>query len=1030
MDNKQPPDPGDRDLDTSTTDDKINAFNEVADSFRAGIQPAVFLTHSFLQKHPILLEEGCLTVNWDRIPSLYRRTDKLLTVSVTDKQWERWGRSGGWTAWEPDTQPQNFFPNMAMVICKGAFHDAQDSKLQTRIGHFISVARVPDCVQLLPFEQLREAFNSYTDAATAIGLVRLHRGNALFPDVYFQFYGEHFTIMGLRDPTIQFGTADEFVDGYLVRRHVTASGRKAHAMLPTGYVRGAMRPTPSPTYPYRPCGTGVPGEQPPIHIVYMAALGMVLPSPQRFCIGEAPAAQWLFSDVPVPWILPEGYCNPDRAAPDFPGDDNQTEGSYGKGSGTVPDGPTASSENDKEDNDEEGFKMVDDGEADTEGKVIVKISMGLAKPEVSGPTVVNPLFDSDDEEEDASLQEQIEAAYKTADTLDELKLSEMSSSSDSGSSDSNGDDADPNETKQYLQHQETEEVGKSGSRLATATDPPPGNPGGPGLDIKPEQNPPSKTTGTKGKGPNSEKSGKASAPKSQLSASAEGVREHAQSTLFGGAALSQAMGSEEDVTRRLENYTGLLEGLQKLVGVMANGYEDATEDIRSLVASTLDTATQRDRAFVAGASQALAQWTTTYQQAMSQGETGSIPEQLARWDRVREASIALSHTVTSLATDHKESTASGEIFQRLLLACFEWVRIRTEATFSQLNASLPTLLCRFVSPDQAGQIFSSIFTCMCNYNTEICGMAMAQTVVPVYTIPNTYQVQQSLWESLRRIIPGIARTSWSESHSAKLPAPSNTSVVQPNVTSGTGGSGDPGATAIQEGSQPASASQTSRKKRSSREKRHGEVPLGIPPARSTWVASSEYQNLPVISLTGDDNPPAAQPQDTSTPIKATPLTGRHVSGGKINVSKVDAHHLLWKIEDCQEMARQRAEAEASDRTSGLGRGSGSGLPYGLPATLPDLAAEEGIPAKASDPAPAAPKQGKKRSHADDDDEITELPAGDEPVVPPKKKKKKKDKNKTKEKVPDPEIPDDGARPGSSSAKPEEAVEPSPAADPS
>ena len=372
---------------------------------------------------------------------------------------------------------------------------------------------------------------------------------------------------------------------------------------------------------------------------------------------------------------------------------------------------------------------------------------------------------------------------------------------------------------------------------------------------------------------------------------------------------------------------------------------------------------------------------------MSQGETGSILDQLARWDRVWEAGITLSHTVTSLTTDHKESTASGEIFQWLLPACFERVWVQTEATFSQLNASLPTLLCRFVSPDQAGQIFSSIFTCMCNYNTEICGMAMAQTVVPVYTIPNTYRVQQSLWESLCRIIPGIAHTSESESRSAKLPAPSNTSVVQLNITSGTGGSGDPGATVIQEGSQPVSASQTSRKKRSSREKQHGEVPLGIPPAGSTWVASSEFQNLPVISLMGDDNPPAAWPQDTSTPIKATPLTGWCVSGGKINVSKVDGHHLLWKMEDCQEMARQRAEAEASDRTSSLGRGSGSGLPYGLPATLPDLAAEEGIPAKPSDPAPTAPKQGKKRCHADNDDEITELPAGDEPVVPPKKKKK-------------------------------------------
>ena len=181
MDKKQPPDPGNQDLDTDSTDDKINTFNEVVNSFRAGIQPAVFLTHSFLQKHPILLEEGCLTVNWDQIPSLYRRTDKLLMVSITDKQWEKWGQPGGWTACEPDTQPQHFFPNMAMVVCKGAFYDAQDPQMQTKVGHFISIARVPDCVQLLPFEQLWEAFNSYTDAAMAIGLVRLHQGNALFP---------------------------------------------------------------------------------------------------------------------------------------------------------------------------------------------------------------------------------------------------------------------------------------------------------------------------------------------------------------------------------------------------------------------------------------------------------------------------------------------------------------------------------------------------------------------------------------------------------------------------------------------------------------------------------------------------------------------------------------------------------------------------------------------------------------------------------------------------------------------------------
>ena len=211
MKKERPPDPGNRDLDMSSTEDKINAYNAVASLYQAGIQPAIFLTHSFLQEHPILLEEGYLMVNWDRIPSLYTRTDKLLMVSITDAQWEKWGQPEGWTAWEPDTQAGNFIPNMAVVVCKGVFHDAPDPKLQDKVGHFMTIARVPDCIKLLPFDQLREAFNSYNEEATAVRLIQLHHSNVVFPDVYFQFYSEHFTIMGLLDPEIRFGTADEFV---------------------------------------------------------------------------------------------------------------------------------------------------------------------------------------------------------------------------------------------------------------------------------------------------------------------------------------------------------------------------------------------------------------------------------------------------------------------------------------------------------------------------------------------------------------------------------------------------------------------------------------------------------------------------------------------------------------------------------------------------------------------------------------------------------------------------------------------------
>ena len=314
MEKERPPDLGNRDLDRSSTEDKINAYDAVATSYQAGIQPAVFLTHSFLQDHPILLEEGYLTVNWDRIPGLYARTDKLLMVSITDAQWEKWGQPGGWTAWEPDTQASNFIPNMAVVVCKGVFHDAPDPQLQNKVGHFMTIARVPDCVELLPFDQLREAFNSYNEAATAVRLVRLHHSNMVFPDVYFQFYSEHFTIMGLLDPEIRFGTADEFVGGYLVCRHVASSGWKAHAMLPPSYVQGATCPRPSPTYTYRPGGTGTPGQHPPIHVIFMAATGKVLPSPSRFCLVEAPAKEWSFNDAPVPWILLVSYRNPNETS--------------------------------------------------------------------------------------------------------------------------------------------------------------------------------------------------------------------------------------------------------------------------------------------------------------------------------------------------------------------------------------------------------------------------------------------------------------------------------------------------------------------------------------------------------------------------------------------------------------------------------------------------------------------------------------------------------------------------------------------
>ena len=731
----------------------------------------------------------------------------------------------------------------------------------------------------------------------------------------------------------------------------------------------------------------------------------------------------------MPWILPASYRNPNETVPDFPDDDNEAGGSLGKESGPAP-LTSASAEVTSVDGAEEeddGFETVDDGDEEAGDKVVITISAKeVTKPEGSGLGGKTPMFESE-EEDDPEIKKQIEAALGETILLGDLMLSEHEDESDSESSDDDNDD-DLDETKRYYEDQEegTEGPGSkpSGPKAVNtgpaATPESAGNPTGPRPDVPSGNTQPIKPGVTKGKGPSNESSGKAPASKSQFSATALGVQERAQSTLFGAATLAQATSTEEDTVRRLENYTGLLTGLQKLVVTMASGYEAATEDIRSLVASTLDVATQRDCTFVAGASQALADWTAKYQHAMSQGENQSMHDQLAHWDRVREAGISLSYHITTLTTEHEQSTVSGEIFRTLIPACFQRIRVRTEATFSEVNATLPSLLCRFVAPDQAGQIMASIFTCLCNYNTEICGMAMAQTVVPVYTIPNTYWVQQSLWESLCRIIPGIAHTSRSELHSFEPTAPRNNPVGHSDMALGSGRSGSAGTGTVGLGNpQNVAVPLSTREKDVTQRICPTGLPDGIPPVGSKWALFPPY--VPTVNIADDGNPPDANLPETSTPIKATLESGKRHSKKKLNLSKIEVTHLIFDMRDRQEKAQRSVKSEdqaaVPDRTSCKERGSGGELPHGLPATLPDWPGKDEMPPIPKDLTPEAPKRDNKRPH-DDDNEITEVLDNDKPAEPPNKKKKNKD---SKEAVPTRKDEDEGTRPSTLTVEPKDVA---------
>ena len=206
---------------------------------------------------------------------------------------------------------------------------------------------------------------------------------------------------------------------------------------------------------------------------------------------------------------------------------SQDEDSPEKGSGaaslTVPETTGGTAQNDADDEDDEGFKTVDDDKEVHGDQVLVSISAEkVSKPEDSGFDGKGKMFESE-EDDDPEVQEQIKTVLASSGPLGDLQLSESEDESELGSSGGDDDEGDPNETKQYYIGEEDEAAKDSGLKPDGSTtavmDPPavPGNPrnpdgSDPGAPAKDAQ--PTKPIPSKGKGPNSESSSKAPASKS------------------------------------------------------------------------------------------------------------------------------------------------------------------------------------------------------------------------------------------------------------------------------------------------------------------------------------------------------------------------------------------------------------------------------------------------------------------------------------------------------------------------------------
>ena len=189
------------------------------------------------------------------------------------------------------------------------------------------------------------------------------------------------------------------------------------------------------------------------------------------------------------------------------------------------------------------------------------------------------------------------------------------------------------------------------------------------------------------------------------------------------------------------------------------------------------------------------------------------------------------------------------------------------------------------------------------------------------------------------------------------------------------------------------------------------MPIGIPLKDCIMVPKSAFSAAPTVDLSREagSSEIIGAPQQTSTPIKQCCPSDRSTSGKKMDISKIQATHLLHELSNRLEDRRRGGPSLSSSRGTAASCGAGVSLPAGLPAQAPGLttsvisgstsgkAVEVPCPIQQVPPVtPATPvERGTAPKHPapEDDDAAPDIEEVKEISGPPKKKKKKKDKHK-------------------------------------
>ena len=162
------------------------------------------------------MEPGYLHLNWNHIPGMYCRKSYLRSLVIKQEEWDHLSDPAHLANYrEPTQEPGDFHQTFTLVLFRSKYSNCDEVSHREESVLSVAMIRKPACLAGIPFTSAAEEFSDPTKKESILLLVQLHCHSQLFLDIYFDWYGSHFTMMHVSSVQYNVGHPQKYVGALL-----------------------------------------------------------------------------------------------------------------------------------------------------------------------------------------------------------------------------------------------------------------------------------------------------------------------------------------------------------------------------------------------------------------------------------------------------------------------------------------------------------------------------------------------------------------------------------------------------------------------------------------------------------------------------------------------------------------------------------------------------------------------------------------------------------------------------------------------